>query len=329
MVISIVYQIKLVIKSAVKLNAVCKNTDLIDVWSEKHGTMTGYTWCDGENVPKSRIDYMFLSKDFIYDVKQIIVRKIPGTHSNGSRMSDHRALKCTFYLSHNEKGSGYWKLNTSYLDNIEYINGVKDIIQNVKESIDDSHLSKWETLKYNVKTFSLQFAKNFQKCIKQKICTLEKEITDIEDSPSDTIDMVKKKELEKQLSELCNDKFKGAQIRSRAKWIEQGEKNSNYFLSLEAKHQSSNVIRELIDSQRSIIRSDNEILGEMCNFYKNFYTTRDIANTDIDSYLSSLENLTCLSNEDKSFCDTFPTLVYQMSFTKHFGKIWTIYFMMH
>ena len=132
-------------KSTVKLNAVCKNIDLIDVWSEKHGNMTGYTWCDGENVPKSRIDYMFLSKDFIYDVKQIIVRKIPGTHSNGSRMSDHRALKCTFYLSHNEKGSGYWKLNTSYL--------VKDIIQNVKEDIDGSHLYKWETLKYNVKTF--------------------------------------------------------------------------------------------------------------------------------------------------------------------------------
>ena len=48
-----------------------------------------------------------------------------------------------------------------------------------------------------LKLFSLQFAKNYQKCIKQKIFTLEKEITDIEDSPSDTIDMVKKKELKK------------------------------------------------------------------------------------------------------------------------------------
>ena len=46
----------------------------------------------------------------------------------------------------------------------------------------------------------------------------------------------------------------------------------------------------------------------MCNFYENLYTTQDIDNTDIDSYISSLENITCLSNEDKSFCDTFPTL---------------------
>ena len=95
------------------------------------------------------------------------------------------------------------------------------------QSYDKSHTtyrnfkrSKWQ---------HKQRHKNYQKCIKQNIFTLEKEITDIEDSPSDTIDMVKKKDIEKELSALCNDKFRGAQIRSRAKWIEEGEKNSKYF----------------------------------------------------------------------------------------------------
>ena len=90
-------------KSAVKLCNISKNLSLLDVWNEKHGNLSGFTWCDANNVPKSRIDYVFLSENFIYDVKQIIVRKIPGTHANGCRLSDHRALKCTFYLSSNQK----------------------------------------------------------------------------------------------------------------------------------------------------------------------------------------------------------------------------------
>ena len=35
--------------------------------------------------------------------------------------------------------------------------------------------------------------------------------------------------LENELDELYNSKEKGAQIRSRAKWINDGEKNTNFF----------------------------------------------------------------------------------------------------
>ena len=76
----------------------------------KHENLSGYTWCYAKNVQKSRIDYIFISKNVVYDVKQIIVRKIQGSHSNGSRMSDHRAL--TFFLV--SKSKGFWKLETKY-----------------------------------------------------------------------------------------------------------------------------------------------------------------------------------------------------------------------
>ena len=56
----------------------------------------GYTWCDANDEPKSRIDYVFINKTFHYVVRNIVVMKIPGTHSNGSRMSDHRFLNFTF-----------------------------------------------------------------------------------------------------------------------------------------------------------------------------------------------------------------------------------------
>ena len=41
------------------------------------------------------------------------------------------------------------------------------------------------------------------------------------------------------------DNAKGAQVRSRVKWVEEGEKSSSYFLNLEKKRQSYNVIDKI------------------------------------------------------------------------------------
>ena len=48
-------------KSAVKLCNISKNLSLLEVWNEKHENLSGFTWCDANNVPKSRIDYVVLS----------------------------------------------------------------------------------------------------------------------------------------------------------------------------------------------------------------------------------------------------------------------------
>ena len=56
------------------------------------------------------------------------------------------------------------------------------------------------------------------------------------------------------------------------------------------------------------VKSDNKILGETCNFYENLYKSKDIENENIDVYLSSLENIACLSNEEQQICDVFPTI---------------------
>lgn len=41
------------------------------------------------------------------------------------------------------------------------------------------------------------------------------------------------KEAQKEMLQLYNFKLKGIQIRSRARWVEDGKKNSKYFLNLE------------------------------------------------------------------------------------------------
>ena len=73
-----------------------------------------------------------MTENFINKLDKIIIRRIPGTHSNGSRLSDHRALKFSFKLCDNKRGSGYWKLNTSFLEYADYINGIKDVVNSIR-----------------------------------------------------------------------------------------------------------------------------------------------------------------------------------------------------
>ena len=56
------------------------------------------------------------------------------------------------------------------------------------------------------------------------------------------------------------------------------------------------------------MHSNNDILGEMCNFYENLYSTKHVKDDDIDSYLSTLNIGKILSEKDKEYCDTFPSL---------------------
>ena len=113
---------------------------------------------------------------------------------------------------------------------------------------------KWELIKIHIRDLSINFCKQKGKSIRDKILTIEKEIEEIESGDYALIDIKKKRELESELDELYTYKAKGAQIRSRATWIDKGEKNTSYFLRLENKHQSHNVINRINNNGGGKIR---------------------------------------------------------------------------
>ncbi len=51
--------------------------------------------------------------------------------------------------------------------------------------------------------------------------------------------------LPSKIDDLYIQKAKGAYARSRARWIEKGEKSSNYFCRLKKKRQENNSINSL------------------------------------------------------------------------------------
>lgn len=219
-------------KSSEYLKHALKSLEMYDAWRHKHNTLNGYTWCNGEDIPSSRIDYVFISKNFVFDFENIIIRRIPGTHSSGKRMSDHRVLKFCFNISCNKRGSGYWKLNSTYLENETYKVKVKEIISEIYADQSYDSLTKWEVMKTKVKDFSIDFSREYQYTLKKKINTIENELSYIENSHFQNIDMNRKRQLEAELSNIYDSKCKGAFIRSRSHWIKEGERNTKFFFFL-------------------------------------------------------------------------------------------------
>ena len=85
-------------------------------------------------------------------------------------------------------------------------------------------------------------------------------------------------EIEEKITEMEVAKARGVQIRSRAKWIEQGERSTKYFFSLEKKKQPINTIKEL-ETETGTVKTDLDILKTTQDFYQQLYSEQ---NTNID-----------------------------------------------
>ena len=60
-------------------------------------------------------------------------------------------------------------------------------------------------------------------------------------------------------------------ICSRATWLEQGEKNSKYFLNLETRNKKKSCIRKLLRDNDEETTDSKTIMNEIYNFYSDLY----------------------------------------------------------
>ena len=84
------------------------------------------------------------------------------------------------------------------------------------------------------------------------------------------------------LEQLRKEKLKGSILRSKANWIEHGEKPSRYFCSLEKRNYINKTVVEIIDDQGNKITEQNKLLDEIKDFYTKLYTSRDKFLNDVD-----------------------------------------------
>ena len=222
--------------------------------------------------------------------------------------TDHDAIFLEIGKLQNEiKGPGHWKMNCSLLADEEYIDSITEMIpiwtaEGRKDLSDDR--SVWEWIKFNIRAYAICHSKRKAKQRNERESTLEKELNEaklaFERNPDD-VNATRYYETRERLESFYDHKTKGIIIRARARWHENGEKSTKYFLNLEKrnhvkKHISKLNINGTIETDPMCILKEQE--GFYRELYKSSHRDQNVAQ-NISSFLSEL-NIPKLSEEQKA-----------------------------
>ena len=171
---------------------------------------------------------------------------------------------------------------------------------------------KWELLKIKVKEYTQRFCrkksvteKNIRSILEERLRSLEIKIdVNVHNAELENDYSKVKTKLEK----IYQAEAKGAGIRARVKWIEQGERSTKYFLGLEKNCVRKKEIKQLKSQNgKRTIRKQEEIIKEVRRFYAQLYNNESKNVEEMKKYVFT-QNINQLSNDDKEICDGLPTV---------------------
>ncbi len=276
------------------LNEIKEEQDLIDPYRIIYPDKTEYTWRQSKPLIQCRLDFFLTSISLFGNIDKIKI--IPGFKS------DHSIVTMQIEFHNQPRGKGFWKFNHSLIKDIEYVKIIKEVIKEIDREELEPQI-KWEMVKLTCRSKTMEYSGAKRRRDNKTINDLERKIQDYEsklniDNSEETNQQLKMYKF--QLESIHERKAKGCMIRSRARWIDQSEKSTKYFLNLEKRNFKQKHIIKL-ESEDKVITNPNEILNEELKFYENLYKAKinpeTIDNDDV--IFPQHNNHPKLSNEDK------------------------------
>lgn len=252
------------------------NEGLVDVWREQNSDKRLFTYAR-ENPQKyyARLDFFLVSKS--------LMNFIPNSDIRAGYISDHSTPSLTVAPNLVQRGKGYWKLNTTLLNDKEYVKETNNLIVNTLEEYSHENIKlQWEMVKMNVRGFTIQFATRRKKKAEAEVRDLEKEFNTLKESlPFQTDDndnlhvKTRMAEIKSKLNEIDNIKTKASMFRTQKNWFQYAEKNSAYFFALEKRNYNRKCVSKLQLENGNVITDFHEIQKEQHRFYQELYDCKD------------------------------------------------------
>jgi hypothetical protein len=259
---------------------------LSDVWRVQNPNMRKFTW-RRRNTGQSRIDYFLVSN--------CILGQVDKCEINLGFRSEHSSI--FLGMKHNDqvlKGRGMWKFNNSLLKDDNYIAMIESNFENNvydKELSEDS-IVNWDCLKMMIRRDTISYSIRKAKHNKVKREEFAKNLLEAEkaynDSNGNDKDIEEKYYAAKAEWQSTESEWvAGAMVRSRARWVEQGEKNNKYFLGLEKRNQEVKSLKGLINDKNVLITEPKKMLNEVSMFYENLFRNKDYVDGSYNGMFTS------------------------------------------
>ena len=202
--------------------------ELVDAWRTINPDSRKYTWRRRKPEILCRLDFFLVS--------QGLTCSVTSANISAGYKTDRSLIDIKIALHSNLRGPGYWKLNTSFLTDIDYVTQIRDVIKKTHEEYrDDDTVNKgllWEMMKLKIREQSIKNATAKKVQMSRREGELEKEINFLQNfiesneiNPNEKTEIsgtleARKRELEK----MIEYRTKGSILRARCRWYNEGGK---------------------------------------------------------------------------------------------------------
>ena len=294
-------------KSQKFLNEIVTDYGLNDVYRLLRGNERLYTHFNRTSKTNSRLDF-FLIDDALVNFP------VCNPEISHGYLSDHSYITLHLRGTPIERGRGYWKLNNSHLEDETFVNEIREIFKDTMAEAFDSYQGLWDVIKFKIKSHAIRHGKRTKKKINTEKETLQAEISRIQKIPKFMEDQKLYNiliESESKLNTIIDREVQGVITRSRANWVEKGERSTRYFFGLE-KCRGKNKDLTKIYKDDKYIYEQNEISSHVVDYFQKVYTSKRPNKESINKYISDLEDT--LPKMDNEFSLTLEEQISELEF---------------
>ena len=266
-----------------------------DHYRLSQGQIKGPDFTCFKNQNGARIDRLYLPEDSLEHAKSDII------HFHKDYKLDHNLTWTSFIPNKGKpkkRGQGFWKFNTSLLNNATYDKQIrKDMNNHIRNSSQyDCYLEWWEIMKAhiiraNTITFSKKLAQEKRKIFNDAKKKLSIELRKSIPDPTEVL------LLKSILENEEKDRQELLRIQSRQDSLQYGERSSAYFMTSLREREKHVTIEALKDTNGQTHTNPQKKLEIIHDFYKNLFDS-DNAEIDLDKQKELLEKI------DKTLSDT-------------------------
>ena len=254
------------------ISCACEEMLLMDVWHSRNPGVARFSF--HRTKPKkaaSRIDYAL--------VLQGIDSCIASCFYIPNALSDHSAFFISILFEPDQRGAGFWKFNDSFLNDVDFVNAVNDLLQTkINEYVKLNPIDKWEMIKFECANFSQNWGREKAQEKRFILAQLYEKADEIEAKVGTEGNQLSGPLLEilartkEDIQNLEYEKTRGILFRCKARWQVETERNSKYFYALEKTKYNSKTCTSIFDGAK-LIRDPKSILRVQKKFYQDLYTS--------------------------------------------------------
>ena len=291
-------------KAKEAVDTMIDDLELNDIWRDLNEDYLRYTWRRSNPIQQARLDFFLISDNVVSFVENADIEY-------GYR-TDHSMILLQLKFGQKIKTNTFWKFNSSLLKDKAYLDEINNEIKHIKQEYGASpyardaidtiplvnlHLTVpddvfLDFLLMKIRSKTIGYATMKKKKTNEEEKLLEKELKTLEQKQTkneEDVQIIESKQ--DRLKEIRDKRMEGVLIRSRARWISEGEKITNYFCNLEKRHFVSKNMAKLIDKDDNVLHNQTDILKEVESFYKCLYEKTDVTACEIQGLVRELPRL--------------------------------------